>query len=476
MESRTKAFTVGTLGVVLFSIMLRTGTFGTSILNDIIIQRSWMRITINFPIEYWYNTMPFPEYWTIDYPPLSTWHQCIFGLLGKAIDPDVMTSYYSLEKFPFKTTLFMRFTVLITEIIIFFPAAIVLLTYLYPNIDNKKKNGGLLCILSSPMILYFDYVSFQYNITTIGLVITSTIFTLKKSYCISAVFLSFAVNYKVYAMYYSIPFITYWILKIVTKENYKTEKFLNIGWKIFKIFCSGVLAAAVVWLPWLEIDTVSMIMKRVLDFGRPYVEERVGNLWYFLCTFIKFEKYMSNESIALMCMIVTLTACLPFVYLLLKKPNNTVFLYSASGCCLSFFLFSYMVKGKTAIFPSIFFSFLIVIDEPSLFQVLNIIATMNNYDPDTRLSYFIFQIIFYIISTYYINNVCGLKRDNLHTAILLSGALIHFLEILQPSDRYLNLHKRMTSIFCFGVFVYTWLHILLAQSKLCKTNEKNKTT
>lgn len=469
-----KRFTLGTLNVVLVSIMLRIGTFSMIIFGDMVIQRSWMRVTLDFPIKDWYYSMPHPEYSTIDYPPVSTWHQYICGLIGHIIDPSLMDSYNSIQNFSFKIIVFMRSTVLVSEIIVFFPAAILFLDCLYPDTEKRKKNAGLLCILSSSMIFYFDYISFQYNIITVGLVIISTIFTLNKRYCISAIFLSLAVNYKVYALYFSIPFVVYWISKTI--ENYKTEGILGVVWKVYKIFCSGVFANVVVWFPWFETDVAFMIITRVLDFGRPYVEERVGNFWYFACTFIKFEKYMTNGSIALMCMVVTLIACLPFIYFLLKKPNESVFLYSASGCCLAFFLFSYMAKGKTAIFPSIFFSFLLVIDEPDLFQVINIIGTMNNYDNESKLLYFTCQIVFYIISTYYISNVCNLKRKKRHTVILILVVFIHFIEIFQPKDRYLNLHRRSVSTLCFGVFLYSWLYILFKLSKLSSISEKEKIT
>ncbi|KAK7072865.1 Glucosyltransferase-like protein, partial [Halocaridina rubra] len=88
-------------------------------------QRHWQEVTTNLPIEEWYvnSTQNDLLYWGIDYPPLTAYHSYLCGLVAHKINPrfvdlDTSRGYESYEH-----KLFMRSTVFIVDILVYFPAA-----------------------------------------------------------------------------------------------------------------------------------------------------------------------------------------------------------------------------------------------------------------------------------------------------------------------------------------------------------------
>ncbi|KXZ49057.1 hypothetical protein GPECTOR_23g142 [Gonium pectorale] len=52
-------------------------------------QRHWMELTINLPVRDWYTDSEFnsPDYWPLDYPPLSGYQSWLCGLYLRFVDP-----------------------------------------------------------------------------------------------------------------------------------------------------------------------------------------------------------------------------------------------------------------------------------------------------------------------------------------------------------------------------------------------------
>ena len=64
------------------------------------------------------------EYWGLDYPPLTAYHSLIMGVISSSINPDwvALGSSHGYESANHKT--FMRFSVLVVDVLIYFTAVI----------------------------------------------------------------------------------------------------------------------------------------------------------------------------------------------------------------------------------------------------------------------------------------------------------------------------------------------------------------
>jgi alpha-1,3-glucosyltransferase len=461
--------------VITIAIVLRVSTFFIKESDDMLIQRGWMRITLNLPFKEWYRAKSaYPEYWEVDYPPFSSWHQYLCGFIGSLIDPASMMLESDQHTRSNAERVYMRFTVLITDLIVTIPSLIFMFNLLFSNIDTRIKNWALLSILISSQAILIDYVNFQYNIFTINLVVIATAYSLKHRFCMSAVFFGLAVNYKVYALYFSLPFPVYWALCTVekAKKESKVYFYLQVVWELAKICISGIVTCIIIWIPWLSIQEFSNVINQTILFKRNYIEGKVGNFWYVISGVYKIHEHFSNASIALICMVFTLLACLPFLYYLYKNHSQLAFINSICGCCLSFFLFSYMVHSKCVLYITTFANFILVIDYPDLFQVLTIVGTFEWYYEQFRVFYVIYLTIYFFVSSYYVY-VVRKTHIKMHNIIVFTAIIfIHFLEIFQPKDKYLNLHNRIMSIYNLGYFCFFYYWLLRNQISITRAAEK----
>ena len=77
------------------------------------------------------------EYWGLDYPPLTAYHSWIMGIMSHYINPEwvAVKSSHGYESADHK--IFMRLSVLIAEILIYFTAVIV---YVSDTVKSCKSN------------------------------------------------------------------------------------------------------------------------------------------------------------------------------------------------------------------------------------------------------------------------------------------------------------------------------------------------
>lgn len=129
--------------VLLISITLRiiignqphSGQFNSPIYGDYEAQRHWKEITVHRPINEWYSnidyldgqneTIPSSHYWNLDYPPLTAFHEYIMGHISQWLEPESITN--TIESRGYLTLshkLFMRCSVILSDLIVFHTAAI----------------------------------------------------------------------------------------------------------------------------------------------------------------------------------------------------------------------------------------------------------------------------------------------------------------------------------------------------------------
>lgn len=198
--------------------------------GDFEAQRHWLEITTGLPISQWYYYDK--EYWPLDYPPLTAYHSYFFGLLAHLTDKSWVELYTSrgIENETIKT--FMRSTVLISDLLIYFSGCYQFVNTYLPNRGNRKQISSysgqtllILLLINAPMII-IDHGHFQYNCVMLGSTLWSVSFLLQNRFILSSFFFCLALLFKQMALFYALPFF-FVILSVAAKRAfgpiYKTE-------------------------------------------------------------------------------------------------------------------------------------------------------------------------------------------------------------------------------------------------------------
>jgi len=99
-------------------------------------QRHWMELTLHLPIGewYWYDL----EYWGLDYPPLTAYVSYLCGVGSSVlVGPDTVALYESRGYEDSTHKAYMRATVWILDLVLYFPAVWLIAKRAYP--DNNSK-------------------------------------------------------------------------------------------------------------------------------------------------------------------------------------------------------------------------------------------------------------------------------------------------------------------------------------------------
>ncbi len=90
-----------------------------------------MELAIHSPPSEWYVDTHFNDltWWPLDYPPASAYFAWFTGIISHYYDPESVEPYHSRGYENQNHKNFMRWTVLISELIFFYPAFLLLLKY-----------------------------------------------------------------------------------------------------------------------------------------------------------------------------------------------------------------------------------------------------------------------------------------------------------------------------------------------------------
>jgi alpha-1,3-glucosyltransferase len=86
-------------------------------------QRHWMEVTTQLPISQWY--FHDLQWWGLDYPPLTAYHSWVLGKVGGYIDSSWFALFTSRGLEDPILKVFMRATVIVSEYLVYIPAAVI---------------------------------------------------------------------------------------------------------------------------------------------------------------------------------------------------------------------------------------------------------------------------------------------------------------------------------------------------------------
>uniref|UniRef100_A0A672LFW7 Alpha-1,3-glucosyltransferase n=1 Tax=Sinocyclocheilus grahami TaxID=75366 RepID=A0A672LFW7_SINGR len=300
-------------------------------------QRHWQEVTYNLPVHEWYfnTTNNDLNYWGLDYPPLTAYHSLVCAYVAKLLNPEWVELHASRGYESHSHKLFMRATVLFTDILIYIPA-VLLYCFYFCDGSSKQKVAVAFCILLYPGLILIDYGHFQYNSVSLGLALWGTLGLGLGWDLFGCLAFTLALNYKQMELYHSLPFFCYLLGKF-----------------IWVISMTVLVTFALCWMPFLfDPKQPLQVLHRLFPVGRGLFEDKVANTWCSLNVLIKIKTLLSRETQLFLSFALTLLFVLPSSLKLLSKPTLWQFKLGLVNTSLAFFLFSFQVHEKSILLVS----------------------------------------------------------------------------------------------------------------------------
>jgi alpha-1,3-glucosyltransferase len=432
--------------------------------GDFEAQRHWMEITVNTPVMGWYKntTNNDLEYWGLDYPPLTAFHSYACGKVAQWVGwGEIVALFDSRGIETVKSKLFMRYTSLIADALIFIPSIIVFVWNYYQGKSRSEKLTILFFILVSPAFVLIDHGHFQFNSICLGLTIWAINALMFDHVVLASICFSLSLNYKQMALYYSLPFFFY-----ILRTCFEKEKLLNKCIALFKVAIAVIGTFTVCWYPWLasgSLEDALQVVRRIFPFHRGLFEDKVANFWCSTTMAIKWHLIFTREKLVVMTMITTLIACVPSCLWLLFGKGDKIrrLLTGLVGCSFSFFMFSFHVHEKTILLPLVPVMLLLGHFDRAglLINWLGTVATFSMYPlfvkDDLTPAYYA-SMLAYIIMTISTN-----EFDNNVIWKRLYYVSLFGMSIVQAINAFVKPPARYPDLFTYFCVMYSCLHFVL---------------
>ncbi|RZC57799.1 hypothetical protein C5167_005103 [Papaver somniferum] len=438
---------------VIVSLNSYSGAGDAPKFGDYEAQRHWMEITLNIPAKKWYqnSTVNDLTYWGLDYPPLTAYQSYAHALFLHYFHPDSVALFTSRGHESPKGKLLMRWTVLSSDVLIFFAAAIYFVIVYHANRGKNKQQHmawHLALILLGPCLILIDHGHFQYNCISLGLTIGAVAAILSKNELVACVLFSLAMNHKQMSAYFAPAFFSHLFGKCLRHRN-PLLRVLQLGLAVVGTFI-------LIWRPYLySVDAVKEVLSRLAPFERGIYEDYVANFW---CT----------TSVLIKCLSATLLGVLLSMVQQIKAPSD-------------------LVHEKSILLP-LLPATLLALEEPLLFRWLTYFALLSMFPLLCRdcliLPYVALLILFVLI--YYIPGIRPTKkRESSPTGlkklamilVLLCSFFLHIVYVtLRPPQKYPFLFEAVIMLLSCSQFVtiaaYSNLKQWMLESSIWMEKEK----
>nr|OQO32010.1 hypothetical protein B0A51_00809 [Rachicladosporium sp. CCFEE 5018] len=382
--------------VILSSILMITGLFRWTtgfwpysgrarppMHGDFEAQRHWMELTIHLPMTHWY--FHDLEWWGLDYPPLTAYHSWICGQIGSLLNPDWFALYLSRGNDDHGVKVFMRATVIISEYLIYTPAAVICVRQLgrMHNINPWESGIALTALLMQPATILIDHGHFQYNTVMLGFTLASIASLYAGRRLWSCVFFVGALGFKQMALFYAPAIAAYLAgscvfprlnlprlvgIAIITLASFALLFLPLLLGTAFDTYRSLPLPATATPPPLLAslpailsseksilypyITQLLQAVHRIFPFARGLFEDKVANIWCFVHStgLHKLSAY-SASTLSRASLLLTLPSITPPCALLFLAPRPQVLAPALATTAWGFFLCGFQVHEKNVLLP-----------------------------------------------------------------------------------------------------------------------------
>lgn len=346
--------------ILLVSVVLRlliaqwghSGQGSPPMFGDFEAQRHWMEVTVHLDIGDWYRQTKENDllYWGLDYPPLTAYVSYGFGVLAKFFLPALVAWKTSRGYESIVGKLFMRLSVILSDMIVFIPAMI----QSFPFVSDKSlmlitsyQIMTLLLIINGPALSLIDHGHFQYNGVCLGLALMGSCFVAVDYDIVGSICYCLSLNFKQMSLYYAPVF----FFSLFRKCFYQKSAFRGLV-KLISLGVTVLTTFAILWAPFCvfhspdETCTSSLlhVLSRQFPFSRGIFEDKVSNIWFSLSVIVDFRQLLTSDQMIKLSLGLTLFLLLPVVIFLISRPIDFESMTkSLIISALSFFLASFQV-------------------------------------------------------------------------------------------------------------------------------------
>lgn len=451
-------------------------------------QRHWMEITYSLPLSQWYvnSSSNNLEYWGLDYPPLTAYHSWILGATSAYINPEwiALNTSHGYESYYHK--LFMRCSVFVTDVLVYFPAVIAYTSYImlcfrshdYCVLETQKM-VMIFIILCQPALILIDYGHFQYNSLSLGLTLWGVTAVMGDWNVVGSIAFCLAMNYKQMELYHSLPFFFY----LLGKASISTDKKLDFILVVMKLALAVIVIFGICWIPFFFFSGTQgfhEVIVRIFPFSRGLYEDKVASFWCSLSTLFKIRDIFSRKVLVFMSAGITLSVMIPSLFNLMRYPTAYRFSLSLVISSLSFFLFSFHVHEKTILLVTLPISLLIT-QHPLLVVWFNVVAVFSMYPLLVRdglsISTWAVSGLFIIVALFTFNLYTARKYhyyESLMLTLSLSVLLLicSFSHIIPPPISLPDIFAVLISCYCCLLFMATLAYFSYVQLSLQRNTEE----
>eukprot|EP01018_Ginkgo_biloba_P004856 Gb_05340 [translate_table: standard] len=265
----------------------------------------------------------------------------------------------------------MRWTVLSSDALIFFPAAIYFIAVYYHGKMDEELAWALAMVLLQPCLMLIDHGHFQYNCISLGLTVGAVAAIVSRRELAACVLFCLALNHKQMSAYYAPAFFAHLLGKCIRRQ-YPIFEVTKLGLMVIGTF-------TVIWWPFLySKEAILEVLSRLAPFERGIYEDYVSTFWCGTSLLIKWKQRFSMATLSRFALGATLTASLPSMVQQICAPSNRGFLYALINSSFAFYLFSYQVHEKSVLLPLLPAS-LLALEEPLFFKWLVVYSMLSMY-------------------------------------------------------------------------------------------------
>ncbi|XP_004299982.1 PREDICTED: probable dolichyl pyrophosphate Man9GlcNAc2 alpha-1,3-glucosyltransferase [Fragaria vesca subsp. vesca] len=485
-----KGITASFLCIALFSLLVRvavslhpySGAATPPKFGDFEAQRHWMEITLNLPVKEWYRntTLNDLSYWGLDYPPLTAYQSYVHGLFVRFFSPESVALTTSRGHESYLGKLLMRWTVLSSDALVFFPAVFYFIVVYYSGRKQSGSMGGIAwhiaIILLNPCLILIDHGHFQYNCISLGLTVGAISAILSDKDLLACVLYSLALNHKQMSAYFAPAFFSHLLGKCIRRRYPLLE--------VFKLGLVVSVTFLVVWWPYVHsMEAFFGVLSRLAPFERGIYEDYVANFWCTTSVLVKWKRLFSTPQLKVLSLGATISTFLPSMIKQIWDPSKKGFLYGLLNSALSFYLFSFQVHEKSILLPLLPAS-LLASEEPFLYTWMTLYALFSMFPLLHRdklvLPYLAISTLFILLSV-----APNRRQDTRDTNAfrsfvtifsLLCSLIIHVVYLsMNPPQRYPFLFEALIMLLCFSQFTFLAMYTNAKQWMLLKhSNYKEK--
>eukprot|EP00049_Salpingoeca_infusionum_P025540 m.20033 g.20033 ORF g.20033 m.20033 type:complete len:569 (-) comp8107_c0_seq2:108-1814(-) len=231
--------------------------------TDFEVHRNWLAITFSSPISNWY--LDETSQWTLDYPPFFAWFEYLMAFVAQYFDAGMLV-ISNLEHSTINTVLFMRLSVVVTDLV-FFAAINSLVEAMKSrsNIKAPRSAIGYFLVFNFGLWLV-DHVHFQYNGFLYGVMLLSLSHAVQGRYISCAFLFAALLNLKHIYLYIAPAFFVF-LFRVCFPST--ALSFRGFNWVRFSLLGFVVIVVFGLSLgPFIQHNQLLQLVSRLFPFQR----------------------------------------------------------------------------------------------------------------------------------------------------------------------------------------------------------------